>query len=67
MKYISITYAVKYYLSFAPKYKWLKDNTCYNAKTGRKIKQVVKNRCIGYIIDGKFYSLKYLRTKLIKV
>lgn len=31
------------------------------------IKQVYKSGCIGYIIKGKFYSLKYLRLKMEKI
>jgi hypothetical protein len=66
MAYVSVHYTVKYRLSFSPKYLWLENNMCYNAKTGRLIKQVLKNGCIGYIIDGKFLSLSYLRKHLIK-
>ena len=66
MDYISITYAIKYELSFAPNYKWLSDNSCYNSKTGRKIKKVYNNRCVGYVINGKFMSLTLLRKCLRK-
>jgi hypothetical protein len=60
----SIDYTCKYQLSFADNYKWSTCGKCYNAKTGRLIKQVIKGGCIGYVIQGKFYSLKKLRTKL---
>lgn len=66
MKTISITYTIKYELDFANHYKWLNDNSCYNNKTGRKIKQVLVGGSIGYVINSRFYSLKYLRNHLIK-
>ena len=40
---------------------------CNNSKSGRLIKQVLKSNCIGYILNSKFYSLTYLRTKLEKI
>jgi hypothetical protein len=67
MTYISVTYTLKYELDFAPEYKWTKCGICFNSKTGRKIKQVYNNGCIGYSIRGKFKSLKYLREHLVKI
>ena len=67
MKSISISYTLKYELSYAPQYKWSEDNQCFNIKTGRRIKQVYNNGCIGYSINGKFKSLKYLRTQLVLI
>ena len=66
MNLITISYTIKYELDFAPEYKWLNTNQCYNSKTGRLIKQVYVSGCIGYCIRSKFYSLKYLRKHLIK-
>jgi len=67
MNSISISYTLKYQLSFAPQYKWTSCGKCFNIKTGRQIKQVYNNGCIGYSINGKFNSLKKLRLKLIKI
>ena len=67
MSIISINYTTKYQLSFAKNYQWTTCGKCVNSKTGRIIKQVYNNGCIGYSIKGKFYSLKYLRTKLEKI
>ena len=67
MNRVSITYATYYRLSFAKNYEWTKDGRCINTKTNREIKQVSNNRCIGYNIKGKFYSLKYLRTQLERI
>lgn len=64
MHYIQINIAVLHQLKFAHEYKWAKDGRCYNAKTNNEIKQVLKNRCIGYNIKGRFYSLTYLRSQL---
>lgn len=67
MNTISITYTLKYQLKFADNYQWTVCNKCFNVKTGRRIKQVYNNGCIGYSIKGKFHSLKYLRTQLEKI
>jgi hypothetical protein len=66
MKTFSVTYTVKYELSIAPEYVWNEHNECFNLKTGRKLKQVYKNGMIGYVVRGKFISLKQLRKLLVK-
>lgn len=53
----------KYRLRNYPEYIFFKDR-CFNSKTGREIKQVYNNRCIGYNIRGKFISLKRLKDEL---
>jgi hypothetical protein len=63
---ISDTYAIKYCLSFAPNYKWLENDICYNIKSGRIIKKVLCGGSIGYVINGRFRSLKYLRQYITK-
>ena len=47
---ISKTYTIKYEVSFAPEYKFLSNNECYNSKTGRILRKVLNSGCIGYII-----------------
>jgi len=66
MNTISITYTVQFEVDFAPNYKFTKKKECFNAKTGRRIRQVYKGGSIGYNIKGKFYSLKRLRKHLQK-
>jgi len=66
MQTITVTYTIKNVVSFAPEYVFTKCNLCFNAKTGRKIKQISNNGSIGYIIRNKFKSLKYLRSHLTK-
>lgn len=61
---ISISYTCKYRLKFATNYLWTICGKCYNNKTGRLIKQIYKCGCIGYTINGKFYSLTRLRKSL---
>ena len=63
---VTLSYAIKFELDFSPKYKWLDDNSCYNEKTGRIIKQTTCGRSIGYVIDGKFKSLTFLRSHIVK-
>lgn len=53
----------KYRLRYFPEYVFHKDR-CFNSKTGREIKQVYNNRCIGYNIRGRFMSLKKLKEQL---
>lgn len=66
MKTFTVTYTIKFQLSFAPHYAWNQHNECYNLKTGRRIKQAMVGGSIGYVIEGKFKSLKSLRKHLIK-
>ena len=61
---ISVSYTSKYRLKFANNYDWTKCGKCYNLKTSRLIKQVYNSGCIGYTINSKFYSRKYLRLQL---
>jgi hypothetical protein len=64
---ISVSYACKYRISFATNYVWTKCGKCYNLKTGRFIKQIYKCGSIGYIIKGRFYTLKKLKPFLEKI
>jgi hypothetical protein len=64
MHTFTVTYTCRFQLSFAPNYKWSECGRCFNSKTGRMIKQVYRGGSIGYIINGKFRTLKYLRSKL---
>lgn len=63
---ITKTYTIKFVLDFSPKYAWISNNECINLKTGRTIKQCYVSGSIGYVIDGKFKSLTYLRKHLVK-
>lgn len=67
MRSISIRYATVWRLKFAKEYHWTKDGLCINTKRGTILKQVYKNRSIGYNIRGKFYSLSSLRSKLERI
>jgi len=64
---ISVSYTCKYRLKFANHYVWTTCGKCYNQKTGRMIKQVYNSGCIGYTINGKFKSIKFLRNNLEKI
>ena len=67
MNTISITYDLKYQISFASNYQFTSDGKCFNTKTGRQIKQVLNCRSVGYCINGKFHSLSYLRKYLERI
>lgn len=60
-------YQLEKQLENYPEYKFTEDNKCFNAKTGRQIKQTMCGRSIGYCIRGKFMSLNTLRKQLIKI
>lgn len=66
MNTVTITYTIKYELDLADNYKWLNNKQCYNSKTGRIIKQTMRGGSIGYVINGRFRSLKYLHDHLQK-
>ena len=64
---ITVNYIANYRLNFAHNYVFTKCGLCYNLKSGKLIKQVLKGSTIGYVINGKFKSLTYLRTTLEKI
>jgi hypothetical protein len=68
MNTISINYTLKWEIDFAPHYKFTICKKLVNCKSGKIIKKVYNNGCIGYVIQGKFYSLTKLKTyiKIIK-
>ncbi len=66
MKTFTITYHIKFTIDFAPHYVFNKHKELFNLKTERKIKQVMVGGSIGYVINGKFYSLTYLKKHLSK-
>jgi hypothetical protein len=63
---ISITYHYKYRIDFAPEYVF-SGKRCFNLKRGKEIKKVLHGYTLGFNIKGKFYSLAYLRTHLVKI
>lgn len=67
MPIITVQYTCKYQLKIAPHYWFTTNGLCYNTKSGRLVKQVLKSNCIGYVIDGKFRSLTFLKTQLEKI
>ena len=67
MPVITVQYTCKYQLKIAEHYWFTTNGLCYNTKSGRLVKQVFKSNCIGYIIDGKFKSLTFLKTQLEKI
>lgn len=65
---VTLNFTCKYCIDFAPEYVFTtKHNLCVNIKTGRIVKQVLKNGSIGYCINSKFYSLTRLRQSLVKI
>jgi hypothetical protein len=67
MYQITITYAIEWQLSEMPHYKVTKCGKIINAKTGKILKRTINNRCTGYWIGKRFYSLEALRQKLERI
>jgi hypothetical protein len=64
---ITVKYIAKHRINYAPHYVFTKCGLCYNCRSGRLIKQVLKGSTIGYVILGKFKSLNTLRSHLEKI
>lgn len=64
---ISTKYVLKWELAETPWYRFTTDGTCINTKTGRRIKQTMCGRSIGYCINGRFMALNTLRPLLRKI
>jgi hypothetical protein len=60
----TVNYKSKYRLKNNQNYIYSTCGLCFNLKTNNIIKQITKGYTIGYIIDGKFKSLKVLRSEL---
>ena len=67
MSTILTTYTLVWQLKFAPNYQWTKDGVCVNTLRGKILKKCYNSGCVGYNINGRFYSQKYLRTQLEKI
>lgn len=67
MNSASITYALLWRIKFANEYQFTKCGKCFNTKRGKLVKKLYVSRCIGYKINGKFYSLTKLRTQLERI
>jgi hypothetical protein len=67
MNLLSITYTYIYCISFAENYVFTKCKKCVNLKTNKEVKLVYNNGCLGYNINGKFYSRTKLKPYLVKV
>ena len=66
MTIITVKYHCKYRLKDFPYYVFCGEKS-FNAKTNREIKQVYNSGSIGYNINGKFQSLKKLKSQLEKI
>ena len=62
---ISLYLHCKYRIKFAPHYVFtIKPKLLVNLQSGKVINQIMKGSAIGYVIQGKFYSLTKLREHL---
>jgi hypothetical protein len=62
---ITLDLYCKYRIKFSPNYVFtIEPKLLVNLKSGRIINQIMKGSTIGYIVNGKFYSLAKLREYL---
>lgn len=64
---ISKNYDLKWQITFAKNYQFSECKKLFNIKTRREIKKVVNGGSIGYCINGKFYSVTFLRSHIEKI
>lgn len=63
--HIALELNCKYRIKFAPHYVFtIKPKLLVNLQSGKVINQVMKGSTIGYVIQGKFYSLTKLRESI---
>jgi hypothetical protein len=55
-----------YFIKGFENYAFCKDKNLYNLKRGRKVKKIYNNGCVGFNLNGKFYSLKKIKPLLYK-
>ena len=67
MQTISITYTLVWQINFATNYKFSECKKLFNCRTRKEIKQIMNGGSIGYCINGKFYSLKKLKSCIEKI
>lgn len=58
---LTITVEIKFIVRNNENYCFGHDNRCYNSKTNKEVKQVIKSGCIGYNFNRKFYSINFLK------
>lgn len=64
---ISKHYDLKWQVKFATHYQFSSCKKLFNIQTKREIKKVINGGSIGYCINGKFYSLTFLRNYIEKI
>ena len=64
---LSKNYDLKWQITFAKNYQFSECKKLFNIKTRREIKKVLNGGSIGYCINGKFYSVTFLRSHIEKI
>jgi hypothetical protein len=64
---VSSSYDVKWRIKFSHNYQFTDNGICINTHRNKIVRRVLKSSCIGYNINGKFYSLTKLRTQLERI
>ena len=56
-----------YFIKGFDNYVFCNDKNLYNLKRVKKVKKIYNNGCIGFNLNGKFYSLKKIKPLLYKL
>lgn len=49
------------------KYQFTKDGRCFNVQRSKEIKKTLVGYTVGFCLQGKFKSLKQIRSNLIRI
>lgn len=63
---ISTTYTLEWYIPDTD-YYFTKCGRCFNVKRSKEVRRILNGGSAGFTINGKFESLKSIRSKLIKI
>ncbi len=61
---LSTNYTLKWQIKFANNYQFTSCKKLINLKRGKVVKKCVNGGCVGYCINGKFYSTTYLKLQI---
>jgi hypothetical protein len=64
---VSKTYALKWQIKGNEHYKVSACGAVINMQRGKVLRRVLNNRCVGYWIAGKFYTIAALRNMLERI
>ena len=64
---ISTNYDLVWQYKPSTNYKFTKDGRCFNSLRGKELKRTIVGGSIGFCLNGRFKSLKIIRTELTTI